>query len=83
MNSGSLTDASHRLCRMKTFGLEILSLTLWKKSFSWKQKQSTFPLSNYLVASDRLVMSDCPAASPHGVHERRLGVAHQDEDVGI
>lgn len=34
MYSGSLTDASQRLCRIKMLGLEILSLTLWKKSFS-------------------------------------------------
>ena len=35
MYSGSEADASQRLFRMKMFGRDRRSLTLWKNCFSW------------------------------------------------
>lgn len=40
MYSGSEAEASQRLLRMKIFGLESRSFTLWKNDFSWKKSES-------------------------------------------
>lgn len=67
MYSGSVTEASHLLWRMKMFGLEILSLTLWKKSFSCRQK--TTDIRNIvLLPGQKFKFLSSPCSSESTLH---------------
>lgn len=70
-NSGSQADASHRLFKMKIFGLDRRVDTSWKNDFSWKWRQK--------------LLIDCESIfqKTYGQCHRRLSIQHQNEYVCI
>lgn len=99
MYSGSEAEASQRLLRMKMFGLESRSLTLWKKDFSWKKKRESFQCARkknveFVTTANQEHRPEQSASTnkltacmhfitSHRLHQCGFRVCYQDKDISI
>ena len=89
MYSGSEADASQRLFRMKMFGRDRRSLTLWKNCFSWMRGKTSVkeglcqPRPCWPVHSAGSWECGERQRMGYRLHQSGLRVGHQHKHVGI